>query len=114
MILAATIIWIKSPVSCTWAVGPIARRKFVKVAAVRKKHRAKRINPKSLAEQALDYIGKLYGIEKQARRQELDADQIRRLRPGNNLVENAIRPFVVGRTGYLPAAPMGPRPVPPS
>jgi hypothetical protein len=74
-----------------------ARRKFVKVAAVRKKHRAKRINPKSLAEQALDYIGKLYGIEKQARRQELDADQIRRLRPGNNLVENAIRPFVVGR-----------------
>jgi hypothetical protein len=91
-----------------------ARRKFVKVAAVRKKHRAKRINPKSLAEQALDYIGKLYGIENQARRQELDADQIRRLRPGNNLVENAIRPFVVGRTGYLPAAPMGPRPVPPS
>jgi len=130
-----------------------ARRKFVKVAAVRKKHRAKRINPKSLAEQALDYIGKLYGIEKQARRQELDAAQIHRLRrqeakplldqfkdwlestksltppkgllgqavsytlsnwekliiylqdgrlrPDNNLVENAIRPFVVGRKNWL-------------
>jgi len=130
-----------------------ARRKFVKVAAVRKKHRSKRVNPKSLADQALDYIGKLYQIEKQARRQELDADQIHRLRqkeaqplldqfkywleatqpltppkgllgqaisytlanwekliiylqdgrlrPDNNLVENAIRPFVVGRKAWL-------------
>jgi transposase len=130
-----------------------ARRKFVKVAAVRKKHRSKRVNPKSLADQALDYIGKLYKIEKQARRQELDAAQILRLRqqeakplldqfkdwlesnkaqtppkgllgqaisytlanwekliiyiedgrlrPDNNLVENAIRPFVVGRKNWL-------------
>ena len=130
-----------------------ARRKFVKVAAVRKKHRSKRVNPKSLADQALDYIGKLYQIEKQARRQELDADPIHRLRqkeakplldqfkywleatqpltppkgllgqaisytlanwekliiylqdgrlrPDNNLVENAIRPFVVGRKAWL-------------
>jgi transposase len=130
-----------------------ARRKFVKVATVRKKHRSKRVNPKSLADQALDYIGKLYKIEKQARRQALDADQIHRLRqqeakpllddfknwleasqpltppkgllgqaisytlanweklivylqdgrlrPDNNLVENAIRPFVVGRKNWL-------------
>jgi transposase len=130
-----------------------ARRKFVKVAAVRKKHRCRRVNPKSLADQALDYIGKLYKIEKQARRQELDAAQILRLRqqeakplldqfkdwlestkpltppkgllgqaisytlsnwekliiyiedgrlrPDNNLVENAIRPFVVGRKNWL-------------
>ena len=130
-----------------------ARRKFVKVATVRKKHRSKRVNPKSLADQALDYIGKLYRIEKDARRQELDADQIYRLRqekakplldqfkdwleaskpltppkgllgqaisytlanwekliiyiedgrlrPDNNLVENAIRPFVVGRKNWL-------------
>jgi transposase len=130
-----------------------ARRKFVKVATVRKKHRSKRVNPKSLADQALDYIGKLYKIEKQARRQKLDADQIYRLRqqearplldqfkdwleatqpltppkgllgqaisytlanwekliiylqdgrlrPDNNLVENAIRPFVVGRKNWL-------------
>jgi transposase len=34
-----------------------ARRKFVKVVKVRKKHRSKRVNPKSLAEVALDYIG---------------------------------------------------------
>jgi len=130
-----------------------ARRKFVKVATVRKKHRSKRVNPKSLADQALDYIGKLYRIEKGARRQGLDADQIHRLRqqearplldefknwleanqpltppkgllgqaigytlanwekliiylqdgrlrPDNNLVENAIRPFVVGRKNWL-------------
>ena len=130
-----------------------ARRKFVKVATVRKKHRSKRVNPKSLADQALDYIGKLYKIEKDARRQELDAEQIYRLRqqeakplldqfkdwleanqpltppkgllgqavsytlanweklivylqdgrlrPDNNLVENAIRPFVVGRKNWL-------------
>jgi transposase len=130
-----------------------ARRKFVKVATVRKKHRSKRASPKSLAEVALDYIGKLYQIEKEARRRELDAVQIYqlrqekskplldkfkdwletkkpltppkgllgqaisytlanwekliiyiqdgRLRPDNNLVENAIRPFVVGRKNWL-------------
>jgi len=130
-----------------------ARRKFVKVIKVRKKHRSKQINPKSLADQALDYIGKLYQVEKQAQRLELDATQIYqlrqekakpildkfkdwlevkkpltppkgllgqaisytlanweklviyledgRLRPDNNLVENAIRPFVVGRKNWL-------------
>jgi len=130
-----------------------ARRKFVKVATVRKKHRSKRVNPKSLADQALDYIGKLYRVEKDARRREFNADQIYRLRqqeakplldefknwleatkpltppkgllgqavsytltnweklviylqdgrlrPDNNLVENAIRPFVVGRKNWL-------------
>jgi transposase len=130
-----------------------ARRKFVKVVKVRKKHRSKRVNPKSLADRALDYIGNLYKIEKQARRQALDADQIYRqrqqeakplldqfkdwleanqpltppkgllgqaisytlanwekliiyiedgrLRADNNLVENAIRPFVVGRKNWL-------------
>ena len=130
-----------------------ARRKFVKVAKVRKKHRAKQANPKSLADEALDYIGNLYRIEKEAQRRELDTAQIRqlrqekskplldefkdwleakkpltppkgllgqaisytlsnwkkliiyiqdgRLRPDNNLVENAIRPFVVGRKNWL-------------
>ncbi len=130
-----------------------ARRKFVKVVKVRKKHRSKRANPKGLADEALDYIGKLYAIEKEARQQGLDFDQIRqlrqdkskpildtfkgwleakqpstppkgllgkaisytlsnwkklviyiedgRLRPDNNLVENAIRPFVVGRKNWL-------------
>ena len=130
-----------------------ARRKFVKVVQVRKKHRSKRVNPKSLADEALDYIGKLYQIEKEAQRRELDAAQIHllrqekakplldafkgwletnqpltppkgllgqaisytqanwnkliiyledgRLRPDNNLVENAIRPFVLGRKNWL-------------
>jgi transposase len=130
-----------------------ARRKFVKVVKVRKKHRSKRANPKSLADEALDYIGNLYQVEKEARRRELDAIEIYqlrqekakpildkfkhwlevkqpqvppkgllgqairytlanwekliiylddgRLRPDNNLVENAIRPFVVGRKNWL-------------
>jgi len=118
-----------------------------------------RVNPKGLADQALDYIGNLYRIEKQARLQKLDADQIHRLRqqearplldefknwleanqpltppkgllgqaisytltnweklivylqdgrlrPDNNLVENAIRPFVVGRKNWLFAGSPG-------
>jgi transposase len=130
-----------------------ARRKFVKVVKVRKKHRSRRANPKSLADEALDYIGQLYQIEKEARRRELDVIEIKqlrqekskpllgkfekwlttnqpltppkgllgraisytlsnwkkliiyiedgRLRPDNNLVENAIRPFVVGRKNWL-------------
>ena len=130
-----------------------ARRKFVKVVKVRKKHRSRRANPKSLADEALDYIGQLYQIEKEAGRRELDVIGIKqlrqekskpllgkfekwlttnqpltppkgllgraisytlsnwkkliiyiedgRLRPDNNLVENAIRPFVVGRKNWL-------------
>ena len=130
-----------------------ARRKFVKVVKIRKKHRSKRTNPKSLADEALDYIGNMYQIEKGAQRRQLDAVQIYqlrqekakplldefknwletkqphtppkgllgqaisytlsnwekliiylddgRLRPDNNLVENAIRPFVVGRKNWL-------------
>jgi transposase len=130
-----------------------SRRKFMNVIKVRKKHRSKRANPKSLADEALDYIGDLYQIEKEAKRRELDAVgiyQLRqekakpllekfkqwldakqpltppkgllgqaisytlsnwkkliiyiedgRLRPDNNLVENAIRPYVVGRKNWL-------------
>jgi len=130
-----------------------SRRKFMNVVKVRKKHRSQRADPKSLAEEALDYIGDLYQIEKAAKRQELDAAgicQLRqekagplltkfkkwldakqpltppksllgqaigytlsnwkklivyiedgRLRPDNNLVENAIRPYVVGRKNWL-------------
>ena len=130
-----------------------ARRKFVKIAKVRKKHRSKRVNPRSLADEALNYIGNLYQIEKDAQRRQLDAAQIHqlrqqkakplldefkdwleakrsltppkgllgqaisytlanwqklviyiqdgRLKPDNNLVENAIRPFVVGRKNWL-------------
>jgi len=125
-----------------------ARRKFSAVIKA-KAHPNKQHN----AEKALDYIGQLYAIEKQARKQQLNAEQIRelrqqkaqpvldefkdwldqtivttppkgllgkavnytlkfwkrliryvddgRLRPDNNLAENAIRPFVVGRKNWL-------------
>lgn len=128
-----------------------ARRKFIDVVKVRKKHRGKRSNPRTLADQALDYIGKLYGIERhirhlcpdeiyQYRQKEskpvldkfktwLDATEPLtppkgllgkaihyalknwdklivylddgQLRPDNNVAENAIRPFVVGRKNWL-------------
>lgn len=136
------------------------RRKFVEVTKARKKSRGKKVNVKSLADQALDLISQLYSIEKHARSQVLTTDQIRQLRqdkakpildyfkcwldakqhltppngllgkaiqyalnhwskltvyieeghlkPDNNVAENAIRPFVVGRKNWLFAgAPKG-------
>jgi transposase len=56
------------------------RRKFVEVVKATKKHRGKRLNPKSLADEALDYIGHLYDIEKEARLGDLDHDRIYWLR----------------------------------
>jgi hypothetical protein len=56
-----------------------ARRKFIKVVKVRKKHR-KPGDPQSLADEALDYIGDLYQIEKEAKLLELDAFGIYQLR----------------------------------
>ena len=53
-----------------------ARRKFMDVVKVRKKHRGNRGNPRTLADQALDYIGKLYGVERQIRREKLSLAQI--------------------------------------
>ncbi len=130
-----------------------ARRKFFDVVKVRKKHRGGGDNPKGLADEALEYIAKLYLIEKQIRQEQLKPDQIverrRRqsipaldefktwldatypltppkgllgmamgyalknwpklivyttnglLRPDNNVAENAIRPFVLGRKNWL-------------
>jgi len=129
------------------------RRKFFDVVKVRKKQRGHRDNPKGLADQAIDFIGELYLIEKQIRAEQLTPSQIcqRRqersnpvldkfktwldttypltppkgllgmaigyalknwpklvlyttnglLRPDNNVAENAIRPFVIGRKNYL-------------
>jgi transposase len=129
------------------------RRKFFDVVKVRKKHRGKRKNPTTCADQALDYIGKLYLIEKLIRQEKLNPEQVvqrRReqskpildqfkiwldatepltppqgllgkainyalknwdklivyvndalLRPDNNVAENALRPFVVGRKNWL-------------
>jgi transposase len=125
-----------------------ARRKFdqvIKAMGNQKKQ--------SSADIALEYIGKLYAIEKLARQKELDAEEVRQLRqqqagpilnefkiwldetavktppkgllgkavgytlsfwtrliryiddgllrPDNNLAENAIRPFVIGRKNWL-------------
>jgi transposase len=134
-----------------------ARRKFIKVVQAKKRNRQ---NPKGLAEEALEYIKKLYQIERLAKEQNLNADGIFKLRqeksepvldafqswlivkepltppkgllgkaihytlsnwdkltvyindgilkPDNNEVENAIRPFVVGRKNWLFAgAPSG-------
>ena len=130
-----------------------ARRKFVDVVKVRKKQRGKNDSPKGLADQAIDYIAKLYGVEKQAREATLTEEQIRALRqerskpildqfrtwlentrsltppkgllgmaigytlsnwkklivytdngllkPDNNVAENALRPFVLGRKNWL-------------
>jgi transposase len=137
-----------------------ARRKFVEVNKGRKKARGKKKVSKGLADEALDYIGELYRIEKYAREKELSYNQIRDLRQekarpildrfktwldthhplvppksllgkaiqytlnqwdrlvvyieagflktDNNVAENAIRPFVLGRKNWLFAgAPRG-------
>jgi transposase len=136
------------------------RRKFMDVVKVRKKARGKQAASKGLADEALDFIGALYHIERQARAQALSPEQIRDLRqqeakpildrfknwldvhhpqvppkslvgkaiqyalnqwdklgvyiedgllkPDNNVAENAIRPFVLGRKNWLFAgAPKG-------
>ena len=140
-----------------------ARRNFMDIVKARKKNRGGKAPAKGLADEALDYIGNLYGIEKWARDKELSHDEIYRLRqkefkpilekfklwleakqpitppkgllgkaiqyalnnweklivyiedgrlkPDNNMPENALRPFVIGRTGYLPERPKAPRPV---
>jgi transposase len=56
------------------------RRKFTEVVKARKKIRGKHANAKTLADEALDYIGKLYLIEKRAREQEMTVEQIHNLR----------------------------------
>ena len=130
-----------------------ARRKFVEVNKSCKKPRGKKKASKGLAEEALDYIGELYRIEKYARKNNFSFEQIQALRqekakpildqfeiwlnthyplvppksllgkaiqytlnqwdrlivyinegflkPDNNVAENAIRPYVVGRKNYL-------------
>ena len=57
-----------------------ARRKFAEVIKARKKIRGNRANTKTLADEALDYIGKLYQIEKLARESQMSIDQIHALR----------------------------------
>lgn len=129
------------------------RRKFVEVVKTRQKLRGQAISRKGLADEALDYIGQLYLIEKTAKVEQLSFDQIchlrqkesqavltsfkqwldekqtitppqgllgkaisyalsnwsrligyiedGRLKPDNNVAENAIRPFVLGRKNWI-------------
>ena len=65
-----------TPVGC-WAH---ARRYFVNVVKAKKKNRSKKIQPKSLADEALEYIGRLYQIEKEAKANNLDPQEIYLLR----------------------------------
>ena len=57
-----------------------ARRYFVDVIKAKKKHRSKRIQPKSLADEALLFIGRLYQIENEAKTRNLDSQKIYQLR----------------------------------
>ena len=137
-----------------------ARRKFMDVIKTRKKNRGGKAPSRGLADEAIDFIGNLYKIEKYANREQLSCDEVYqlrqreakpilekfklwldvnqpltppkgllgkaiqyalnhweeliayiedgRLRPDNNMAENAIRPFVVGRKNWLFAgAPKG-------
>jgi len=136
-----------------------ARRKFMETIKARNKIK-KGKKKKGRADEALDYIGRLYRIEQSARDQQLSYDQVKQLRQkkakpildefskwlekqvlktppsgllgkaisyalgqwnrltvyiedgrlhlDNNLAENAIRPFVVGRKNWLfSATPAG-------
>ena len=65
-----------TPVGC-WAH---ARRYFVNVVKAKKKNRSKKIQPQSLADEALEYIGRLYQIEKEARANNLGPQEIYQLR----------------------------------
>jgi transposase len=57
-----------------------ARRNFVNVIKAKKKNRSKQIQPKSLADEALEFIGRLYQIEKEANIKNLEPIQIYQLR----------------------------------
>jgi len=57
-----------------------ARRNFVHVINAKKKNRSQRIQPKILADEALEFIGRLYQIEKQAKIKKLEPTQIYQLR----------------------------------
>lgn len=128
-----------------------ARRKFVEASKVVKNSTFDKTH--SSADEAIEFIGKLYGVERQIRERNLNPEEIQRIRqessrpifdefktwlkkksliivpkgtlgkaisytlsqwdrlikyidldcitPDNNLAENAIRPFVVGRKNWL-------------
>ena len=50
------------------------------IIKAKKKNRSKRVHPKSLADEALEFIGRLYQIEKEAKIKKLEPKQIYQLR----------------------------------
>jgi transposase len=65
---------------CHLACWAHARRNFVNVIKAKKKNRSGQVQPKSLADEAMEFIGRLYQVEKEARLNNLDPDQIFHLR----------------------------------
>ena len=57
-----------------------ARRYYVDVIKAKKKNRSNRLQPKSLTDEALEYIGSLYQIEKEAKIKNLEPQEIYQLR----------------------------------
>ena len=79
------------------------RRKFLEVVKVRKKARGKSSAAKGLADQALDFIGALYRIEKKARAGELSCDQITALR--SQEAKPILERFGIWLQAYHPEVP---------
>ena len=76
-----------------------ARRNFVNVIKAKKKNRSKQIQPKSLADEALEFIGRLYQIEKEANIKNLEPNQIYQLRQEKaKPVLEAFKPWLYSET----------------
>jgi len=75
-IAPAPVQLIEKSMATEGLLAHIAVSKFTDVVKARKKNRGKRANnKKTLADEALDFIGKLYKIEKQARAHEMTPEQ---------------------------------------
>jgi transposase len=57
-----------------------ARRKFIEVTKARQKNRGGKADVRGLADEASDFIGNLYEIERRAKRDALSHDQLYQLR----------------------------------
>ena len=80
-----------------------ARRYFVDVIKAKKKNRSKRIQPKSLADAALEFIGRLYQIEKEAKIKNLEPQEIYQLRQEKSKpVLEAFKPWLEAKQPITP------------
>ena len=80
-----------------------ARRYFVDVIKAKKKNRSKRIQPKSLSDEALEFIGRLYQIEKEAKIKNLEPQEIYQLRQEKSKpVLEAFKPWLEAKQQITP------------